>query len=433
MKKIRAIFFLVSIFAAIFLLSSCSRKSRTVSEKTESDASTPITLRVYAGYGDDDERAMYDYAAAAMKEMMPNVIIDLEIDPRDDHQRLKTQAATGNLPDVFPLTADLADLFKKSNSVLILDSYVEQYGVLDILTESAAKVIRDSDGHVYSIPNQQPTTGIIYTNTALFEDNGIKIPQNYEEMLTAVTQFRQKNIVPLGIFANEKWPGITLYDMILTRKEPSGYTKLQDGTMSITDAVFLEAAKKEVELIKAGLVSSNCFAQGYDDVFSLFAAGELPMFINGSWDCRIVGDRLGEKAGILLPNVFADAGKKETAWAMSGGGGPIPGNAAASTGKYPDLAAEFCIKFSLKMTEARTVKQGTMNMVLKQCAPPEMVYNSLQKKFSEISGNFTSMSIYAWDITNQKLKVALEDNCQELLTGQILPEVFISNVERGLR
>lgn len=425
-----------TIMAPIFLM-FCTVLIFAGAKKEADTAKVPegiITLRVYAGYGDDDEKAMFDYAASAMKELMPNVKIDLEIDPRDDHQRLKTQAATGNLPDVFPLTADIVDLFKKNKSVMPLDSYVEKFAVKNQLTESAAVLLADPGGHVYSIPNQQPTTGLIYINRAMFDANDIPVPRDYDSLLAAVKQFQQKKIAPLGIFAAEKWPGISLYDMILTRNEPNGFEKLQNGSIQITNPAFLKAAKKEVELIKAGLVSKNCFAQGYDDVFSRFSTGQIPMFINGSWDLRIVGDKLGDNADILLPSVFADSSDPESyKWAFSGGGGPIPGNAVSSTTSYPDIAAEFCIKFSLKSTEARTVKQGTMNMVLKECAAPETAFNSVQKKFASVAGNSTSMSLYAWDITSQKLKVALEDNCQEILTGQMSAETFIDNVGKGLR
>lgn len=425
-----------TIMVSVFLM-FCAVLIFAGAKKEADTAKAPggtVTLRVYAGYGDDDERAMFDYAAAAMQELMPNVKIELEIDPRDDHQRLKTQAATGNLPDVFPLTADIVDLFKKNRSVMPLDSYIDKFAVRNQLTESAAKLLADSDSHVYSIPNQQPTTGLIYINRAMFDANDIPVPQDYDSLLAAVKQFQQKKIAPLGIFASEKWPGISLYDMILTRSEPNGFEKLQSGSIQITNPVFLDTAKKEVELVKAGLVSKNCFAQSYDDVFSQFSSGQIPMFINGSWDLRVVGDKLGDNADILLPNVFADSSDPASnKWAFSGGGGPIPGNAVASTTRYPDIAAEFCIKFSLKMTEARTVKQGTMNMVLKECAAPETAFNSLQQKFASIAGNSTSMSLYAWDIANQKLKVTLEDNCQEILTGQMSAEAFIDNVGKGLR
>ena len=79
----------------------------------------PVKLRIYAQYADEDTKTPYDYAVAELKKEMPNVELELDIQAQDDGQKLKTYAATGNLPDIFQAGLDIIDTFKKSNNILV--------------------------------------------------------------------------------------------------------------------------------------------------------------------------------------------------------------------------------------------------------------------------------------------------------------------------
>ena len=79
----------------------------------------PVKLRIYAQYADEDTKTPYDYAVAELKKEMPNVELELDIQAQDDGQKLKTYAATGNLPDIFQAGLDIIDTFKKSNNILM--------------------------------------------------------------------------------------------------------------------------------------------------------------------------------------------------------------------------------------------------------------------------------------------------------------------------
>lgn len=438
-KKIIPVVVVLAMMATLTACASAPEPTQVPTETaTEAPASAqptpaPVSLRLYAAYTSDDDKAVYDYAKAAADELFPNVTITLEIDPQDDHQKLKTEAASGNLPDIFPLTSDLTDLFKKGNCMVPLNEYLDQQSLLDILTPAAASLLNDADGNIYSIPMQFSLTELVYINKDLFSQYSVKIPQNYDELMTAVQTFKDNNITPLSLFAKEKWPGVQLFDMIATRTEPAGYQKLQSGEAKITDAVYLDAAQKIYDLVNAGLVSSDCFTMSYDAALADFESGKSAFLIDGNWDLKAIGDKMGDSVDYLYPSIFGDATTAVSSqWSLSGGSGPLPGYAVASTCEDIPTAVNYMTEFALKMAEARAVKLGQMNTVLKTCPPPETPYNALQQKFADDSANFGTMSYFDWDITDQKLKVALEDNCQALLTGSLEPADFISNVEKGL-
>jgi raffinose/stachyose/melibiose transport system substrate-binding protein len=398
-------------------------------------ASQPVTIKIYTQYSSDDEKQPYDYAAAAMKKLMPNVSLDLEVEAQDDNQKIKTYAAAGNLPDIFAVTSDLVTLFKKSNNILQLDSYVKQYGIADKLTETSQSLLFDQDGHVYAVPNVGQWAANLFINKDLFTQNNIKVPTNYNELLAAVKAFKAKNIIPLAIFAKEKWPAVQMFDMLVTRTQPLGVVGLDTGKTQISDYVYKNAATKFIELVKAGLISKDAFNTSADQALQQLYTGKAAMFIGGSWAMSDIGDpkNLGEKADILYSVPFADAADADaTKWNMSGGGFN-QGFAVSAVSKNKDIAGQFAVQFGYAFAEGRVVKRADPNPIMKNPPPPEAGYNTMQKKYIADSASFTSMTAFPWGITNAKLGTALQDDCQKLLTGDYTVDQFVQDISNSLK
>ena len=92
-------------------------------------------------------------AVAAMKTEMPNATLDLEIAAQDDDQKIKTYAASGNLPDLFFTTTSLSAVLKKSNNLLELTKYVKDLNIEDKLLPSTIPLLYDENGKCYAVPN----------------------------------------------------------------------------------------------------------------------------------------------------------------------------------------------------------------------------------------------------------------------------------------
>lgn len=121
-------------------------------EETKTEDAKPVKLRIYSQYADDDTKLPYDYAVAELKKEMPNVELELEVQAQDDGQKLKTYAATGNLPDIFQAGLDIITTFKKSGNILELDAYVDELGYKDKMFPSTMNTLVAEDGHTYAFP-----------------------------------------------------------------------------------------------------------------------------------------------------------------------------------------------------------------------------------------------------------------------------------------
>jgi len=442
MKKFKTIFSVFLMLLLVLSLAACgsddndSTAADSGSTPAASDGASkePVKLKIYTQYSGGDAALSLDYAMAEMKKIMPEVELKIDVEAQDDNQKIKALAAAGNLPDIFKVTPDLLELFKKDGNLAQLDKYIDEYNIEEKLVPSAAALLRDNEGHVWTMINVGPWASSIFYNKEIFQQNGITPPGNIDEMLAAIKVLKSKDIIPLAIHSKEKWPAVQLFDMIVTREEPMGVQKIDFKKGSITEEVYKKAAQKVIDLVKAGLISKDAFNTNYDQANALFDTGKAAMMINGAWGMSDYGaaDKLGDKADLLY-YPFADAGKEEQCkWTMSGGGFN-QGFSVSAKSKQLDIASRYTVQMGLKFAEGRVIKVADPNPIMKNPPAPEKGYNTIQKRYVADSANFQTMTCFPWGITNTTFKTAIEDNCQSLLTGDMTVDEFISNIDNALK
>lgn len=400
-------------------------------EATKTEEAKPVKLRIYAQYADDDTKLPYDYAVAELKKEMPNVELELEIQAQDDGQKLKTYAATGNLPDIFQAGLDIITTFKKSGNILELDKYVDDLGFRDKMYPSTMNTLVADDGHTYAFPYAGNEFMLLYYNKELFESNGVKVPTTYDELLTAINTFNAAGITPLSIFAKEKWPTVALFDMFVTRQEPQGILKLDKGQASASDPAYKDAAAKIIELVKAGMLPKGATNLNYDQAAALFHQGKAAMFLNGQWEIAESTKQLGDKVGwMYFPGMDA-ANYEASKYAFSGGGGP-GGYAVNPDTKDQEVAAKVAAFISLKYAEYKYTERGNPLVSTKVDKAIVTEYPPMMQQLSDDIAKITSTTSFAWGLSDAKFKAAIEDASQSLLTGSYSVDQFIEDVNKAI-
>jgi raffinose/stachyose/melibiose transport system substrate-binding protein len=440
MKKISRRSFLVAAgSAAVALgLSGCGASSSAAASAASgaasgaaSSADKPVTLRVYMQYSSDDEKQPYDYAVNAMKEEMPNVSLDLEIMAQDDNQKLKTYAATNNLPDIFCATTDIIESFKKSNNILALDDYAEAFGVKDQLLASAQNLLYNADGHIYAIPDAGQFAALIYYNKQVFADCGVEEPTNYDEFLAAVKAIKAKGIVPLALFGKEKWEAVQLFDMLASRENPNGIKDLDTATASASDDAYVHAAEKMIELVQNGLLPNDVFNISSDDAIAMLENNQAAMYLSGAWSLSTLGSEMGDNVSYMYCPLASAENASTVAWNLSGGG-YNSGIGVNPNSKNVDIAAEFVCKFALAFAKGRIIKRGDPNPILVEENTPETPYSAIQQKYVDDSAKFQTMTCYDWGLTDSVFKAGIEDETNKLLTGTYTVEEFTQNLQASI-
>ncbi len=406
--------------------------SASVSEApaaTPAPSEEPVKLRIYAQYADDDTKLPYDYAVAELKKEMPNVELELDIQAQDDGQKLKTYAATGNLPDIFQAGLDIINTFKQSNNILQLDSYAESTGFKAAVLPSAMNTLVTDDNHVYAFPYAGNEMILIYYNKELFEKFGVKVPTNIDELKQAVDTFKKNDIIPLSLFAKEKWPCVALYDVFASRLDPAGIMKLDKGQAKASDPAYKTAAEKLAELIKAGLLAKGATGMNYDQAAALFYEGKAAMFLNGQWEIEGATKALGDKVGWMYYPAIDAANADATKLVFSGGGGP-GGYAVSPHTKDPELAAKVAAFISLKYAEFKYTQRGTPVVATKVDKAIEKAYPPMMEALSKDIPNMQTTA-FAWGLSNPKFKAGIEDAAQGLMAGSSA-EQFVKEVDKAI-
>lgn len=433
MKRIKKLVsFILAVGCVMSAAAGCASPSQPASSAAASSASADekVTLKIYMQYSADDEKQPYDYAVEQMKKIMPNVSLDLEIMAQDDNQKLKTYAATNNLPDIFCATTDVIEVFKKSNNILQLDPYVKELGIADQILPASQSLLKGTDGHTWAIPDAGQFAALVYYNKSVFQKAGVAVPENYDQFLAAVKTFKAKKIVPLALFGKEKWPGVQLFDMLASRENGTGIKGLNDGSAKITDGAYTDAAKKMIELVQNGLLPADVFNVSADDASAMFQEGKAAMFLSGAWGMSELGEKMGNNVDYMYAPL-APADKVDSAkWVISGGG-YNSGVAVAANSAHKDIAAKYACQFAMQFAKGRIIKRGDPNPILKESVKPEKDYSTIQKKYVTDSSNFKSMTCFPWGLTNATLKADLEDCVSKLLTGTYTAEQFQKDMQNS--
>lgn len=397
-----------------------------------SEAAVPeeaVKLRIYAQYAGEDTEAPYDYAIAELKKEMPNVELELDIQAQDDGQKLKTYAATGNLPDIFQAGQDIISTFKESGNILELDSYVDSTGFRDAMHPSAMNTLVSDDGHTYAFPYAGNEMILIFYNKELFEKFGVKVPTTYDELKVAVETFKTNDIVPLSVFAKEKWPGVALFDVFATRMDEGGVQKLDKGQAKASDETYRAAAEKLAEFVELGLLAKGATSMNYDQAAALFYEGKAAMFLNGQWEIDGSTKALGDKVGWMFYPGSDAANAEASKLVFSGGGGP-GGYAVSPHTKNPELAAKVAAFLSRKYAEYKYTQYGTPIVATKVEKAIEKPFPPLMEELNKVIPEMKTTA-FAWGLSNPRFKAAIEDAAQGLLAGMSVDQ-FVKDVDKAL-
>ncbi|TAH75012.1 MAG: extracellular solute-binding protein [Anaerolineaceae bacterium] len=390
-----------------------------------------ITLSIYAQYADDDTKVPYDYAVEELKKAYPNVTLKLEVQAQDDGQKLMTYAATGNLPDIYQVALAQIENFKQSGNIMVLNDIAKATGFEDKVFDSAKNILYNEDGNIYAFPYAGNEYVVWYYNKAIFEKYNVEVPKTFDQLLEAIQIFRDNDIIPMSIFGAEGWITAAMYDVIATRWDAGGIAKLDDGKGSASEDAYLNAAKMMNTLVKAGLFQSSASSTNYDQAAQLFLNGESAMFINGQWFITDAAATLGDDVDWMYYPSYDEA-SYEAGKAVWSGGGAAAGYAVNPDSQHAELAAEVAAFISEKYCEAKVKYRGTPLVALDVDVQPEMEFPAMMQKLQADIPNQTSITKFAWHLTNAIFKTAIEDQTKYLLVEDYSPEEFITEINNAL-
>ncbi len=122
--------------------------------------------------------------------------------------------------------------------------------------------------------------GILY-NKNLFEQNGWKIPTNWNELITLCEEIKKTDILPFYFGFKDTWSCLAPWNAIAVGlTETDTVKKVNKGETTFTKE-YAETAEKYLNLLQYG--PDSPFAYSYNDACTAFARGESAMYPIGSY------------------------------------------------------------------------------------------------------------------------------------------------------
>ncbi|URJ45547.3 extracellular solute-binding protein [Paenibacillus polymyxa] len=391
---------------------------------------TTIKLKVYAQHFDADTTKPFDYAVEELKKDMPNVEIELDPAVQDGYQKLKTYAATGNMPDIYFTDWPTLQTLAKSKNVEVLDNYETTAKFKENLNPGVESRLVAPDNHVYAYPDTGIEFQLIYYNKSIFEKAGIETPiKTIDQMGEAAKKLKAAGYVPMSIFAKEKWITTAFYNGLVTREQPQGFGALdQKGVKALPEA-FVTAAQQMKQLQQAGLFDANATNTNYDQASSLFYQGKAAMFVNGQWEIYSSQEKLGDQVDWMYWPAKDEATYEKSKYFIDGAGSP-QGYAVSSSSENKETAVKVAAFLATKSAEYKYTQLGSP--IVSPKVDKQITSNvpaMMQRVAKELLPNAKE---YAQLLSNTKIQNTINDNTQNLMVDNFLVEGFVNNLNSTL-
>lgn len=389
-------------------------------------------ITIFQYYADADKINM-DAALAIMAEKYPNLKINIEHRTDSDGTTVKTWAAVGELPDAFEVNnIDAYYSMIKNGDMYAMEDAVASTGYYDRFTngEAAKKAHTSADGHQYSIGCELNHVFLLWYNTELFQELGIKEPTNYEEFKQSIVTLKAAGKVPIALFGAEQWPGVSIFSLAaIAEGENDACEAPLKKTGSFSDEAFLKAAQKMQEITALGAFGAGALSTNYQQAYEMMYSGQAGYFASGTWFwLTLEADGMGDKIDWVNNNVFAEADYAEEARTHAHGGSireaQYAVNANPPSGIDPAIISKLLCEFEY-LAQRHNAELGNMTTVIGDF---NFKGSANYADFAQHYGDFKTFNTLAGDIADGVLVAELGNDVEMMISGNYTAEDFIAAV-----
>ncbi|WP_082233457.1 ABC transporter substrate-binding protein [Halobacillus massiliensis] len=267
--------FAVLMFLLVVTVAGCSGDDGTSGSADEQseDGKTEITLAGWSSSPEEEE--LLKEQLAAFEEENPDISVKHEVIADQYMDVMKTRLVGGQGPDVFYLDAVEAPALIDTGVLEPLSSYADEEFDVEDFEENLINAFKDEDGEIYGFPKGYSTLALFY-NKEMFEEAGVEVPTNWEEVEEAAKELTTEDTVGLGVapemarnqFIGEAGDG----DMVVDGKANFGSQEVIDSLQPVVDLRNEdEAAAAPSEM-------------GSNSTGEMFGQGRAAMVMEGNWN-----------------------------------------------------------------------------------------------------------------------------------------------------
>lgn len=358
----------------------------------------------------------------------PGVTVDMDIFGNEQYrERLSVIGAANELPDVgMTWGGGFIEPYARGNMFTDLS---------DLVTDSFIPGTADAyavDGGVYGLPLELNITPIYY-NTAIFEENGVEVPETWDEFKEVVEVLVDNGVTPITLGNRDAWTGSMWYMYLADRI--GGQTALNEAISregSFENPALIQAAAELQELVEMDAFINGFNGLGNDEAKGYFINEQAAMFLMATWDLPEWTtspdnpEEFKEKIDYFKFPVF-EGGEGEL---DSYVGGPGVGLFVAEDSDVKDEAIEFVSYFIERWGEMSVEEAGVIPATAVNTDGMDLpqMYIDVLDDLNEA----TNLTLYA-DVQMSPSAADVHLNMiQAIMSGEVTPEEFAERHEQAL-
>jgi raffinose/stachyose/melibiose transport system substrate-binding protein len=217
-------------------------------------------------------------------------------------QQIQLLASQDSLPVMYAPTQALIvkdGALQKAGNVLDIKKALADQGVSDQILPGAQAVIDQLyPGVTPTLPLQYNIEGIFY-NKKIFAENGISVPQTWEELVAAATKLKAAGIQPFTAGGKSGWPVSRWIGAYIFRSLGSdAMAAVANKSAKLTDPGYVAAAQAIQDLGKAGFFPVGVASEDLPTAYNDLVTGKAAMQYQGTWLLANINDPAQNTVGL---------------------------------------------------------------------------------------------------------------------------------------
>ena len=136
------------------------------------------------------------------------------------------------------------------------------------------------DGAIYSVPVNIHRANVMWANPSVLADNGVSIPNSWDEFFVAAEKLEAAGIIPLAL--GEQWTQLHLFETVLLGElGTSAYNGLWDGSTDWGSSAVTDALNTFDKVLS--YTNADAASLAWQDASQLVISGDAAFNIMGDW------------------------------------------------------------------------------------------------------------------------------------------------------
>ena len=356
-------------------------------------------------------------------ETVPQTQLDQKLQLLAGQDALPVSFAAGNTPA-------LTQTLDEAGQLLDFEKTLDDLGVLDKVSPAAISTIKSLYGGKFNVlPYQYNIEGFWY-NKQIFADNGIDVPQTWDDLVAAAETLDAAGVQPFSASGEQGWPLTRLISGYIFRElGPDAMQKVADGEAELTDDEYVQGAQAVADLGEKGYFGEGVSSIDYDTAINTFISGDAGILYMGSWVLGSFADKSLNKIGndnigfFPFPEVEGGAGSSDQTPANVG----LPMTFSAH--QYNDEVGAWLACIAENYGQASLEDQGSISGFV-PASEPEL--DSLTQMVQDQVNNTQQSVLWFEALFGSKATTASQTNAAPLVSGSTSAEDFMSKVQDAI-